>query len=412
MTKSLPITYQMVVEAYLKVKDNRGSAGVDRVSLELFSENLQGNLYKIWNRLTSGSYFPPPVREVLIPKRDGKQRKLGIPTVGDRIAQQVIKTYLEPRLEKEFHKNSYGYRPLKSAHQAIRAVQFNVRHYSWVIDMDIKSFFDEVDHKLMMKALDRHVEEKWVKMYITRWLQSPVKTGEGDTIPKQGKGTPQGGVISPLLANLYLHYAFDKWFGKLYPHLRFVRYADDIVIHCTTETEAQQVLKSVKERMQSCTLRLHEQKTKIVHCVGYKRKRSDYPKRFDFLGFSFKPLRMRSNKGKVEFLGYGCEVSISSRKRINEEIKQLRFHKWTTGTIEEIAAMLNLKLAGWVNYYGKINRSGLNKVFRLFHNRLAKWVLNKYKVFRKSYGKVFRYLRTLRKGRPELFYHWKKGYQV
>lgn len=201
-TKSIPITKQMVREAYQKVKDNRGGAGVDKVSLEIFQTDLGKNLYRIWNRLTSGSYFPPPVREVLIPKGDGKQRKLGIPTVGDRIAQQVIKTYLEPRLEAEFHENSYGYRPLKSAHQAVVSVRNNVRHYAWAIDMDIKSFFDEVDHGLLMKALDRHVEEKWVKMYVKRWLEAPVETKAGELITKQGKGTPQGGVISPLLANL------------------------------------------------------------------------------------------------------------------------------------------------------------------------------------------------------------------
>lgn len=226
-TKSLPITKEMVWQAYRKVKKNRGSAGVDRVGFEQFAQHLEDNLYKLWNRMASGSYFPPPVREVEIPKANGRVRKLGIPTIADRIAQQVIKTYLEPRLEEEFYESSYGYRPLKSAHQAIEAVKGHVRNYAWVVDMDIKRFFEALDHELMLKALDRHVEEKWVKMYVSRWLEAPVETKQGERITKHGKGTPQGGVISPLLANLYLHYALDVWLSKTYPRVSFVRYADD-----------------------------------------------------------------------------------------------------------------------------------------------------------------------------------------
>jgi len=204
-SKTVPVTKEMVREAYRKVKRNKGSAGVDKESLEDFEADLSNNLYVLWNRMSSGSYFPKPVRSVSIPKANGKKRVLGIPTVSDRIAQQVVKNYLEPRLEAEFAKESYGYRPLKSAHQAVEAVQENVRQYAWVIDMDIKSFFDEVNHDLLMKALDRHVTEKWVKLYIKRWLESPAQQSDGTLIQKEGKGTPQGGVISPLLANLFLH---------------------------------------------------------------------------------------------------------------------------------------------------------------------------------------------------------------
>jgi RNA-directed DNA polymerase len=231
-TKSVPISKQMVFEAFRKVKANRGSAGIDKVSIEEFEANLSDNLYKIWNRLTSGSYYPPSVRRVEIPKKDGSKRQLGIPTVGDRIAQQVVKSYIEPRLETIFHSSSYGYRPLKSAHQAVTAVKENTRKYAWVVDIDISKFFDAMSHDLLMKGLEGHIEEKWVKMYIRRWLEAPVEESSGMKVLKSGKGTPQGGVISPLLANLFLHYALDKWLEITYPELSFVRYADDVVIHC------------------------------------------------------------------------------------------------------------------------------------------------------------------------------------
>ena len=293
-SKTVPISKEMVRAAYRKVKSNQGSAGVDRESLEEFQQDLSGNLYKIWNRLASGSYHPQPVKEVEIPKANGGKRKLGIPTVSDRIAQQVIKSYLEPRLEAVFHEDSYGYRPLKSAHQAIKQVQENVRTYSWVVDMDIKSFFDEVDHELLMKALDRHVSEKWVKLYIRRWLESPVQTKDGRLLQKQGKGTPQGGVISPLLANLYLHYVLDRWLELHYPTVAFVRYADDVVVHCQSEEQAQEVLQGIRARLQECHLSLNETKTKILYCKDYRKKeKKEYGNKFDFLGFSFQPRMYR-----------------------------------------------------------------------------------------------------------------------
>ena len=411
-TRSLPITKEMVWAAYKKVKSNRGSAGVDRVSLESFEMDLGRNLYKIWNRLSSGSYFPPPLREVTIPKRDGKTRGLGIPTVGDRIAQQVIKSYLEPSLDKLFHQDSYGYRPNKSAHQALTKVRNNVRQYAWVLDMDIRSFFDEVSHELLMKALARHVSESWVKMYVLRWLETPVEKTTGERIPKQGKGTPQGGVISPLLANLYLHYTLDKWLANNYPTIRFVRYADDTIIHCSTEEEANSMLKAVQGRLAECGLCLNEQKTKIVYCQDYRRaRRKDCKKQFNFLGFSFQPVWNKSNRVGM-FLGYNCVMSPSSRKRVNAEIKSTRFHRWTTATIEDIAEMLNPKLIGWTNYYGKFSRDKLSRVFHQFHWRLVKWLMNKYKSLRRSLNKAFDYLKKLHRTKPNLFYHWTKGYRL
>ncbi len=265
-TKSIPITKVMVWEAYKKVKSNKGSGGVDQQTLENFHEVRSKELYKIWNRLTSGSYFPPGVRRVEIPKPGGKKRPLGIPTVSDRVAQQVVKTYLEPRLEVEFVENSYGYRPNKSALSAVRKVQEHVRNYSWVIDLDIKEFFENVNHKLLFKALQKHVSEKWILMYIQRWLEAPVQLPDGKLLLRSGKGTPQGGVISPLLSNLFMHYCVDKWLKIHYPRVNMVRYADDLIVHCRTYQEATRLLAVIKQRLTECCLTAHPEKTKIVYC--------------------------------------------------------------------------------------------------------------------------------------------------
>lgn len=407
-SKTVPITKEMVRASYRKVKSNQGSAGVDRESLEEFQQDLSGNLYKIWNRLASGSYHPQPVKEVEIPKANGGKRKLGIPTVSDRIAQQVIKSYLEPRLEAVFHKDSYGYRPLKSAHHAIKQVQENVRTYGWVVDMDIKSFFDEVDHELLMKALDRHVAEKWVKMYIRRWLESPVQTKDGRLIQKQGKGTPQGGVISPLLANLYLHYVLDRWLELHYPTIAFVRYADDVVVHCQSERQAQEVLQGIRTRLQECHLRLNETKTKIVYCKDYRKKeKKEYGNKFDFLGFSFQPRMYRSvrDSGNV-FLGYGCEMSQKVITKVVTEWKQRKWHHQGDLSLQDIATRINTQMRGLINYFGKINSIGLHKLVRQLHFRLAKWTISKYKRFRGRYGKAFTWLKEIKNSYPTMFYHW------
>jgi RNA-directed DNA polymerase len=407
-TKSttVPITKEMVKAAYRKVKANQGSAGVDKESLEMFQADLLNNLYKLWNRLSSGSYFPQPVREVSIPKANGSKRMLGIPTVGDRIAQQVIKSYIEPRLEAVFSKDSYGYRPLKSAHQAVQAVRDNVRQYAWVIDMDIKSFFDEVSHELLLKALDCHVEEKWVRMYITRWLETPSQSDDGSLKAKAGQGTPQGGVISPLLANLYLHYVLDKWLAKHHPQVSFVRYADDVIVHCNNEIEANQILEAIRQRLKECQLRLNEEKTKIVYCQSYRfKEKKDYKKKFDFLGFTFKPQPAASNRGGM-FLGYDCAISQSAQSRIVEGWWQERLHKDSTLTIQKIATRINPQMIGVIRYYGKFKPWALQTLMRNLHFRLAKWVLNKYKRFKGSYSKAYAWLHTIRAGYPTMFYHW------
>lgn len=404
-SKPIPITKDMVREAYRKVRSNKGSAGVDEISLKQFDENLSKNLYKIWNRMSSGSYFPMPVKEVIIPKSNGGERKLGIPSISDRIAQEVVKTYLEPRLEAEFLPQSYGYRPHKNAHQALENVRENVRNYAWVIDMDIKSFFDEVSHELLMKAVEKHVPEKWARMYIRRWLETPVQTKEG-LVHKQGQGTPQGGVISPLLANLFLHYVLDKWLEKTFPTVRFVRYADDVVVHCKSENQSHYVLEGIKRRLSACKLRLSEEKTKITYCQDHRReRRKDYPKEFDFLGHTFKPMSKKSNRNSGVFLGFDCQMSMKSRSRIIAIWKEMDFHRESTWTLQDLANLLNTKSRGLMNYFGKMETRMLEKLFRHLDYRIAKWVKNKFKKLR-SYQKAFDWLRDIKSGYPNMFVHW------
>jgi len=408
-TKGVPITQKMVREAYKKVRRNKGAAGVDNQTIEQYEERLNDNLYVLWNRLTSGSYFPPAVLEVEIPKDDGTLRKLGVPTVNDRIAQEVIKSYLEPRLEAEFLSDSYGYRPLKNAHQAVEQVRKNVLKYSWVIDMDISGFFDNMSHDLLIKALGRHVDEKWVNMYITRWLVAPIEDREGNSRQRTGQGTPQGGVISPLLANLFLHYTFDKWFAINYPQLSFVRYADDIIVHCHSEAKAEQLLAAIKERLSSCKLNLNEKKTKIVHCKTANRRASFKTVKFDFLGFSFQP-RTATNKDGVVFLSYSCAISRKSEVKIGDVLRKSNFHCWTGSDITRIAQEFNPRLRGWLNYYGEFRKRDLNRIFGIFNWRLIKWAVKKYKRFKGSMRKAGRWIRQLATDYPYIFIHWQHGF--
>lgn len=410
-TKSVPITKEMVWEAYKKVKSNGGSAGIDHQSLSAFDKVRSKELYKIWNRLASGSYLAPRIKRVTIPKGNGKTRPLGIPTVGDRVAQQVVKAYLEPRLEAVFLENSYGYRPNKSAHAAIKEVQQNVLNYSWVLDLDIKEFFENVSHGLLMKALRKHVPEKWVLMYIQRWLEAPVQLEDGSIKEPTGKGTPQGGVISPLLANLYLHYCVDKWLEKYYPKVKMVRYADDLIIHCGSYTLATQLLSALTTRLIECGLTAHPEKTKIVYCKKDKRNLEGYPVQFDFLGFSFQPIRKKLKTGE-SFLQYDCKISRKSKLRITQGLKKLGFHNKSQWTIQGIANLLNPKIRGWIHYYGKISKRSLKPVFYYLHHRMIRWILNKYKSFKGSKVKAIAWLRAIGNSYPNLFYHWELGYKL
>ena len=341
-SKSQPISKQMVWQAWQRVKSNKGSAGIDKVSIEKYEAEISKNLYKLWNRLTSGSYFPPPVKEVEIPKPKGGVRKLGIPTVGDRIAQMVVKNHLEPILDPIFHQNSYGYRPKKSAHEALDRARRKCWEYDWVIDMDIKGFFDNIDHALLMKALDKHTSEKWVRMYVERWLKAPVQKTDG-SIEERIKGTPQGGVISPILANLFLHYAFDKWMDIHYSNVPFERYADDVIVHCESYDQALTIKSAIQKRMEACKLQLHPDKTKIVYCKDSSRRGNHKHISFTFLGYTFQPRESQSGAGN-RFTSFQPAISKQAKKKIVQELRKMNIQRQVYLNIEQLAKRLNSKL--------------------------------------------------------------------
>jgi RNA-directed DNA polymerase len=317
--KSFDISKKVVWEAYQRVKANQGAAGVDSESLEEFERDLKNNLYKIWNRMSSGTYFPPPVRSVAIPKKDGGERRLGIPTVADRIAQAVARRYLEPMVEPQFHPDSYGYRPGKSAHQALATTRERCWRNDWVIDLDIRGFFDNLDHGLVLRAVRKYTDCRWILLYIERWLKAPVQLGDG-TLVGRDRGTPQGGVISPLLANIFLHLAFDTWMAREHPEVPFERYADDVVAHCKTEAHAKRVLSRIDERLRRCKLEVHPSKTKIVYCKDEDR-RGRYPEeKFSFLGYAFQPRRSKNRWGKC-FINFSPAVSNEAAKKMRQTMQ-------------------------------------------------------------------------------------------
>jgi RNA-directed DNA polymerase len=406
--KTVPIEYYEVAKAYQKVRKGGKAVGIDAESWSDFDKEPEKNLYVIWNRMASGSYHPQPVREVEIPKKDGSKRKLGIPTLRDRIAQQVIKDYMEKRIDKLFAEHSYGYRPLKSAHQAVEQVRQNNFKFDWVIDMDISKFFDEVDHELILKAVSHVMEEQWVLMYVERWLKMPVQKKDGTIEQKQGKGTPQGGVISPILANLYLHFAMDKWLSKNYPEISFVRYADDAVIHCRSLKEAEQVKSALIERLAEVKLRVNEGKTHIAYCKDYMRKGNHSTVKFDFLGFSYKPRSRKSKWDGKSYLAFTAEISDSNKKKIIQTIRELKVWRNTRLDIKDIAAQLNSQLRGWINYYGIYSKRNLRAALLKADYRLLKWLCKKHKIrVRKAIVK----LGVIKRENPNLFNHWQTGYR-
>jgi RNA-directed DNA polymerase len=407
MTKSLPISKRMVYNSYLKVITKDGSAGIDKQSIEMFNEGLSNNLYKIWNRMTSGSYFPPPVRTVFIPKKQGGKRPLGIPTVSDRIAQGVVKDHLEPTLETIFHSSSFGYRPGRSAHHAIQQCQDNCIKYAWVIDVDIKGFFDNINHDLMLQLLQQHTQEKWVMMYAERWLKAGVEQ-EDESIIARTKGTPQGGVISPLFANIYLHHAFDKWMDEMHPQNPFERYADDIVIHCSSKEEAERLLAKLKERMQQYELELHPDKTRVVYCKNYLRNDKHDNNSFTFLSYSFQPRTIKDKFGrKNRLVVFNAAISQQARLSIRTKLRDILKPGWSEKPIEWFAERLNPKIRGWVNYYAKFNRNIALDVFYYLNELIRQWIKNKYKIK----GKAWRYdkYHAVQAANPNLFYHWQLG---
>jgi RNA-directed DNA polymerase len=410
VTRTVPIEFKMVVDAYRKVRQGGKAAGIDGESWEAFDKKLRDNLYLIWNRLSSGSYFPSAVRETEILKKDGKtKRKLGIPTLRDRIAQEVVKKIMEQRIDQHFHEHSYGYRPLKSSKQAIEQVRKNCKEKDWVIDLDISKFFDEIDHELLMKAVDKHIEEKWMKTYVERWLKMKIVNKEGKEYDRGNKGTPQGGVISPLLANLFLHYALDKWLEKNHKHICFVRYADDMIIHCESKEEAATILEAIKDRIEGVKLRLNEEKTRIVYCKDYRRKEKHDKVQFEFLGFSYQPRRSQSKYDKSKsYAAYTAEISKRNQKKITEEIKKAVLWRDTTAELKAIADKLNSKLRGWINYFGLYGKGSLRRVMLRLERRLLKWMQNKYKI--RGIKEAMEKLNTARKENQMMFYHWVKGY--
>ncbi len=406
MTKSLPISKRMVYDSYLKVVSKDGSAGIDKQSIEMFNEGLSDNLYKIWNRMTSGSYFPPPVRTVFIPKKQGGKRPLGIPTVSDRIAQGVVKDYLEPLLENIFHSSSFGYRPGRSTHDALKQCQDNCIKYAWVIDVDIKGFFDNISHDIMLQLLQQHTQEKWVMLYAERWLKAGVEQEDG-SIMARTKGTPQGGVASPLFANIYLHHAFDKWMDEVNPQNPFERYADDIVIHCSSKQEAEQLLMKLKERMQQYELELHPDKTKIVYCKNYLRNEKHDNNSFTFLSYSFQPRMIKSKFGNRLLLVFNAAISQPAKTSIRRVVKEILRIRWSDKTLEWFAEVLNPKIRGWVNYYTKFNKMLGLDVFYYLNELIRRWVKNTYKIKGKAW--VYDKYRKIQSANPELFYHWRLG---
>lgn len=409
--RAWPVTKRMVWQAFKEVKANKGAAGVDDQSIGDFEQLLADNLYQLWNRMASGSYFPPPVKLVQIPKegKGGRERDLGVPTVSDRIAQTVIKDYLEPKLDPMFHDSSYGYRPGRSAHGALEKARENCWRYDWVIDLDIKGFFDNLDHELVMKALRKHTKEKWVLTYIQRWLTAPVQDQEG-RLRSRDKGSPQGSCVSPIWANLFLHYGFDQWMAREFKTIGFERYADDIIIHCVSERQAEYVLERVKERLSACKLEVSPEKTKIVYCRDDNRKAATQREEmFTFLGYDFKPSRSKSKSGAICY-GFTPAISSKARKKITLELRKMELHRKTRTTLQDIAEMINAKIRGWVNYYGRFRRSALVGIFRGINFRLLKWVRSKYKRYRFSKWKALYWLKAQAKADPAMFVHWKMNF--
>lgn len=405
--KSFSISKETVLDAFKQVKAKGGSAGYDRQSIEDFEKDLKNNLYRIWNRMSSGSYFPPPVLRVEIPKGDGSTRPLGIPSVSDRVAQTVAKLYLEPALERVFHPDSYGYRPNKSAHDAVAKARKMCWQYDWVVDLDIKGFFDNIDHDLVMKALRAHTDSKWILLYIERWLKAPVQFEDG-TLTDRDKGTPQGGVISPLLANLFLHYAFDIWMCINYPENPFERFADDAIVHCRTREEAEVIKQAIGQRLEQCKLELHPLKTRIVYCKDGQRKGNAEFTTFDFLGFTFRMRTAKTKQGKL-FNGFNPAISAKAAKRIRNEIRRWGVRRWSDLSIFEVSARCNPTLRGWIAYYGRFNASALYPILKQFNLALVNWARRKYKTRRKRRKWVFQWFKQMDKQYPKLFYHWKLG---
>src|SRR3954466_8885025 len=406
--KPFSIDKKLVYEAYKAVKANAGAAGVDRQTIEQFDANLRDNLYKIWNRMSSGSYFPPPVRAVSIPKKNGGQRILGVPTVADRVAQMVVKMVIEPDLDSTFLPDSYGYRPGKSALDAVGATRKRCWEYDWVLEFDIKGLFDNIDHTLLLRAIRKHVKCKWAILYLERWLTAPMVLADSTRVERT-RDTPQGGVVSPVLANLFLPYAFGLWMVRTHPDLPWCRYADDGLVHCRTEQEAEALKVDVPARLAECRLELHPTKTKIVYCKDEKGNGTYPDTKFDFLGYCFRPRLVRSSRDGKLFWGFNPAVSPSALKDMRTTIRDLGLLHQIQLSLEEIARQINPLLRGWIEYYGRYAPSALSPLLRYVNQRVLAWVMRKYKGFRAYKVRASRFLQQLARDRASLFVHWRTG---
>lgn len=405
--KSFDISKHVVWEAYKRVKASKGAAGIDEESIAVFEERLKDNLYRIWNRMSSGSYFPPPVKVVEIPKKSGGKRILGVPTVADRIAQMVAKMYLEPKVEPYFHPDSYGYRPGKSALEAVAVTRERCWRYDWLLEFDIRSLFDSIDHELLLRAVKTHTDCKWLILYIERWLKAPFQREDGQVIERRA-GTPQGGVISPLLANLFLHYVFDLWMKRNRPQNPWARYADDGVAHCRTRGEAEELLGQLHRRFRECGLELHPDKTRIVYCKDDDR-RGDFPEiKFDFLGYTFRPRRSKSRHGKF-FINFTPGVSNEACKEMRQIIRRWRLHLKPDKALEDFSRMFNPVLRGWINYYGRFYKSAMYPVLRHMNGALILWAQRKYKRLNRHRRRAEYWLGRVARREPQLFAHWRMG---
>lgn len=407
-TKPFIIPKGLVMQAYKLVKANAGAAGVDQQSIAQFDKDLKNNLYKLWNRLSSGSYFPPAVKAVAIPKKSGGDRILGVPTVSDRIAQTVVKLVFEPLVEKHFYPDSYGYRPNRSALDAVGVTRQRCWKHNWVLEFDIKGLFDNLDHDLLMKAVRKHTDNKWVILYIERWLKAPMQMPDKTVVARE-KGTPQGGVISPVLSNLFLHYVFDSWMRRQYPDLKWCRYADDGLAHGDSCEQMQELLVSLTHRFKNCGLELHPEKTKIVYCKDSNRKGAYLNTEFTFLGYTFRRRKAKNGKDIRIFSSFSPAVSKQAAKSMRARIRKEGIRRRTDMSLEEISLRYNPVIRGWIEYYGAYNRTSLYPVLRHFNRALISWIMHKYKKFKGHKSRAVELLEKLAKQNPQMFAHWKIG---
>jgi RNA-directed DNA polymerase len=407
MGKSFEIDKVLVWNAYQLVRRNQGAAGVDGVSIKAFETDLRNNLYKIWNRMSSGTYFPPPVRAVEIPKTGGGVRVLGVPTVADRVAQTVAATALEKVVEPMFHPDSYGYRPHRSAHDALEVCRQRCLHRNWVIDLDIKGFFDTVPHEYIMSAVGKHAPARWIELYVQRWLQTPTQQPDGTVLPREC-GTPQGSAISPVLANLFMHYAFDRWMARENPGVPFERYCDDIVVHCVTQRQAGQVLAEITNRLADLGLQVHPTKTKIVYCRDDNRPGTAEHTMFTFLGYDFRQ-RVAKNRSGQLFRCFLPAVSKTALKAMGRTIRSWHLSRRTRYSWKDLAEWINPITAGWINYYGRYYSFELRPIMHRIDHHLVRWLKRKYERLRRKHRKAWQVLTQVSINYPRLFQHWRFG---